>query len=315
MHSHICLLAAIAVTAPLSALPETKQDLSVWKEGPQFPVPDHDITGATLGSSFYVAGGCGVAPSEKKVHYYDLLWALDAKSQNWRVAAMLSEKRVYCSTVAFDKKIWIISGSIVAHDGITHADNGVRIYDPSTKLMSVGPSCLTPRSMPLALVANNRIYLMGNKPGGMESIGLGESAWRGEPNSPPGDGPLAGVSLDGKLYVMMPGSGLGIYDPLTRTWETVKPPLIARSAQMAAYHGELWVMGGRVGDGRKTMIYSPSSHIWRGGPDLPVGLAWGASGVLDDTLVLAGGKAKNFFSDKTYLLTEPPQNARSFPTK
>lgn len=151
---------------------------------------------------------------------------------------------------------------------------------------------------------------MGNRPGGMESIGLGEKVWRKEPNPPPGDGSFAGASLDGKLFVMMPGTGLGVYDPVTGTWETLKPPLIARSAQMAAYYGELWVMGGRVKDGKKTMIYNPMTQVWRAGPDLPVGLAWGASGVLDDTLVLVGGKAEHFFSDKTYLLKNPVQQNR-----
>ena len=215
MHALICWIAALAAASPLIALPETNQAISSWKEGPRFPVPDHDITGATLGSSFYVAGGCAVAPAAKlrpatTINYG--CWILDYKTGG--SAATLPEKRFYCATVAFDKKIWIISGSIVAPDGTTHPDSGVRIYDPSTGNMGVGPSCLTPRSMPLALVANNRIYLMGNKPGGMESIGLGEKVWRTEPNPPPGDGPFAGASLNEKLFVMMPGE---------RGWEFLIP--------------------------------------------------------------------------------------------
>jgi hypothetical protein len=310
MHTLICWIAALAAASPLIALTETNQDRSAWKEGPLFPVPDHDITGATLGSSFYVAGGCAVAPAEVTTSYYDKLWVLDSGLQNWRVAATLPEKRFYCATVAFDKKIWIISGSIVAPDGTTHPDSGVRIYDPSTGNMGVGPSCLTPRSMPLALVANNRIYLMGNKPGGMESIGLGEKVWRTEPNPPPGDGPLAGASLNEKIFVMMPCKGLEIFDPPTGVWETVHSPMLVRSPQMTACRGEIWVMGGRGGDGRRTMIWNPSTREWRDGPALPLGLAWGAAGVLDNTIVLGGGKAEHFFSDRTYLLNNSVQQNR-----
>ena len=67
--------------------------------------------------------------------------------------------------------------------------------------------------MPVGLAASDRLYVMGNRPGCMESIGPEEHAWRREPSVPSGDGPLAGASLENKLYVMMPNAGLGIFDP------------------------------------------------------------------------------------------------------
>jgi hypothetical protein len=170
------------------------------------------------------------------------------------------------------------------------------------------------RPMPMALVAGGRLYVIGNErdkydqPGQMESISAGEINWRREPDGPTGMGPLAGASLDGKLYLAVPNRGLAIYDTSTKQWEldgTFKP----RSCQMTAYRGEIWMMGGRDTAGEdQTLIYSPLTKHWRQGPLLPRPLSWGAAEVVDGKLIVTGGAAsygKDYlYNDLTFVLRE-----------
>jgi N-acetylneuraminic acid mutarotase len=137
----------------------------------------------------------------------------------------------------------------------------------------------------------------------MESIGHGETDWRPEPDLPPGPGPLVGTALDDKLYIEVPHTGLAIYDPKTRAWSMVPHLPIGRSSEMAAYHGEIWIMGGRdMPSGWPTYIFNPRTAAWSEGPTLPEQLNWGAAGSLGDTLILTGGAGAGYYSDRTYML-------------
>lgn len=284
-----------------------------WGIVTRMPASNHDLTAAVLGDKFYVAGGLTAEWGfPTRSHPFDELWELDTKRWRWRVAGKFGRGRIYCATAAFAGKIWIIGGDVIEADGTRHAVTTVQIYDPRTGKVTEGVPNTLARPMPIALAANGRLYVMGNErdkydqPGQMESIGVGETVWRREPDGPAGMGPLAGATLDDKLYVAVRDRGLAIYDPATKRWE-VDSSFKPRSCQMTAYRGEIWMLGGRDTAGEdQTLIYAPKTKSWRPGPRLPRPLSWGAAEVVNDQLIVTGGAAsygKDYlYNDLTFVL-------------
>jgi hypothetical protein len=155
--------------------------------------------------------------------------------------------------------------------------------------------------MPLAVHIGKRIYVAGNDK--LLSIGIGESKWKAEPDMPMGKGlkALAGCVWKEQFYVTVPKLGLVAFDPQAHAWNLVSAEWQPRSAEVAAFRDELWVMGGReIGDGRTTMIFD--GKVWRRGPDLPRELAWGAAAVVNGRLMVTGGAAGRCYNDRTFLL-------------
>ena len=244
---------------------------------------------------------------------FDELWELDTKTWKWRAAGSFGRGRIYCATAAFDGKIWIVGGDVIESNGTRHAVTTVQIYDPRTGTMTNGVPNTIARPMPMALAAGDRLYVVGNakdhyeEPGQMESIGVGESKWRREPDGPPGMGPLAGATLDGKLYIAVKDRGLAIFDTQASRWEPVDGTYKPRSSQMTAYQGEIWMMGGRDTAGEdQTLIYSPKTKTWRKGLQMPRPLSWGAAEVVNGRLIVTGGAASYgrdyLYNDLTFVL-------------
>ncbi len=295
--------------------PTTVATQQQWEIVARMPASNHDLTAAVLSNKFYVAGGLTAEWGfPTRSHPFDELWELDTKNWQWRVAGKFGRGRIYCATAAFDNKIWIIGGDVIETDGTRHAVTTVQLFDPRNSTVSAGIPNTIARPMPIALAAGGRLYVMGNErdkydqPGRMESIGAGEKVWRGEPDAPTGMGPLAGATLDGKLYVAVRDRGLVIFDTTIKRWElddSFKP----RSCQMTAYRGEIWMMGGRDTAGEdQTLIYSPLTKKWRQGPLLPRPLSWGAAEVVNGKLIITGGAAsygKDYlYNDLTFVLRE-----------
>lgn len=288
-----------------------------WEPVARMPASNHDLTAAVLGDKFYVAGGLTAEWGfPTRSHPFDELWELETKRWQWRVVGRFGRGRIYCATAAFAGKIWIIGGDVIEADGIRHAVTTVQLYDPRTGKVTESVPNTIARPMPLALAANGRLYVMGNErdkydqPGQLESLGVGETVWRREPEGPTGMGPLAGVALGGKLYVAVRDRGLAIYDTATKRWE-VDALFKPRSCQMTAYRGEIWLLGGRDTAGEdQTLIYSPKTKSWRPGPRLPRPLSWGAAEVVNGRLIVTGGAAsygKDYlYNDLTFVLRERP---------
>ncbi len=102
----------------------------------------------------------------------------------------------------------------------------------------------------------------------------------------------------------MPDTGLAVFDPATHAWSVIPGPTQSRSAQIAAWRDELWIMGGvDLAVPNETRIYNPAQRTWRRGPSLPNALAWGAAGVVDDQLVIAGGAWREPTARRGYVFT------------
>lgn len=284
-----------------------------WQAMTRMPISNHDLTAAVLDGKFYVAGGLTADYGfPARSHPFNELWELNPKTWSWRVAAKLFRDRIYCATAAFDGKVWVIGGDVIEPDGKRFAVTTVELIEPHTGNVMQGIASTIARPMPLALEANGRLYVMGNareqydQPGKMESLGKGETAWRPEPDGPAGMGPLAGASLDDNLYVIVPKKGLAIFAAKASRWELIVPPGgIPRSCQMAAYRGEIWMLGGQdIADKTQTLIFNPRTQQFRKGPPLPRPNSWGAAATVNGKLIVTGGAALRSETDRIYIYND-----------
>ncbi len=284
-----------------------------WQAMTRMPISNHDLTAAVLGGKFYVAGGLTADYGfPARSHPFDEVWELNPGNWSWRVAAKLFRARIYCATAAFDDKIWVLGGDVIEPNGKRYAITTVEMIDPHTGNVTNGIPSTIARPMPLALEANGRLYVMGNpreqydQPGKMESISSGEKTWRQEPDGPAGMGPLAGASLDDKLYVIVPKKGLAIFDAKASRWEVVVPPGgVPRSCQMAAYRGEIWMLGGQdIADKSQALIFNPRTRQFRQGPALPRSNSWGAAATVNGKLIVTGGAALRSETDRIYIYND-----------
>ena len=301
--------------ALLFALPVVR-GAEPWQTVAHMPADNHDLTAAVVGGKFYVAGGAtDDFKGTGKFHAFDEIRELDSRSWSWRAVAKFSRPCIYCATAAFEARVWVVGGDVLHEDNRRRASALVEIYDPLTGALTGAPDLPVALPNPLALAAAGRLWVVGarnrTERGQFASIGPGETAWRVEPEALPKMWALAGAALDDKLYVCVPDTGLAVFDPATRAWSVIPGPAQPRSAQVAAWRGELWIMGGvDLAERTATHIYNPAQRTWRSGPDLPTPLAWGAAGVVADQLVVTGGawqdgppeNRKYIFTDRTMAL-------------
>jgi glucose/arabinose dehydrogenase len=302
-------------SAPARAAAPVQAD-SPWRMAARMPASNHDISAAVVNGRIYVAGGhthnWGY-PSRD--HFFDELWELDPSTWTWRVAAKLSRTRVYCSTVAFGDRVWIVGGDVFDDGKQRVSTTLVESYDPRTGQMTREPDLPVAVPVPLTGVAGGRLWMVGSRdrqePARFASIGPGEKAWRTEPDALPAMWALSGAALNDRLYACVPNVGLAEFDPATSRWTLIPGPSKPRSSQVAAWRGELWLVGGcDLAHWGEVSIYNPTSRTWRRGPTLPIQVAWGAAAVVNDQLVVMGGagvhptpNAREYdFSDRTFVL-------------
>ena len=111
---------------------------------------------------------------------------------------------------------------------------------------------------------------------------------------------MAGGTWGDNFFLTIPKLGLARFDV---AWSIAGPQYQPRSPQVAAFRQAIWVMGGReAADGRATRIFDTVTREWHSGPDLPRELAWGAAGVVDGRLIVAGGADGRCYNNRTFLL-------------
>lgn len=267
-----------------------------WGLAARLPGANHDLSGDVMKNKFYVAGGQTAEWGYPAVrHIFDELLEFDGTTL--RTAAKLTHPRYYNATSHLDGKVWIIGGCVRDKDWQAHDLDTVEIWDPTTQSIAPGPKLPAKIEMAAAQNIAGRIYVAGAPLGALPasplplySIGPGESAWRNEPDGPPGRKNIAAVAVEGKFYVLIPDTGLSVFDPATKRWTVLNLPERARSSQLAAHGGEIWIMGGRdIPSQSTTLIYNPKTGNSRRGPELPRELSWGVGFSLQGKLYLAGG--------------------------
>lgn len=285
-----------------------------WELVARMPGSNHDLSGDLLDGHFFMSGGRTNAWGfPARLHDFAEVFRLSFDRQagrgQWDVIAQLPHPLVHCGTSQLDGRVLVVGGDRIDAEGQRHQQDAVFLIDPDTGAVATGPATRWPRPMPIALHVAGRVYVAGNphgavdEPGRLESLGVGEQAWRQEPDGPTGFGPLAGCVLGEEIYLAVPQQSLGVFNTRTSRWRTVAVPRPPRSCQMAGYKGEVWLLGGRgVRDGREVQIYDPATDRWRLGPDLPRELVWGCAAVVDGRLMVTGGAAGACYSNRTWML-------------
>lgn len=278
---------------------------------------NHDIFSVVSRDRLYVAGGWagqwGLPPA---AHVLDELFAYDPRIGYWEIVSRLREPRRYNGIAAMDGRVWVVGGETrtPGWEGEGQVLYTVDIYDPASGTWGPGPSLHTARTDPFVLSCNGRIYAIGGaahnggpKLDSVESIGPGENTWRPETPLPEPTRQGHACALDGVIYCASI-DGIFAFDTSSERWDDAfpQPGEIGQAPLTATYRGEVWVMGGFRD--RRTRCYNPATRTWRAGPDLPVGLAWGAAAVMDGRLILVGGAHWSerhqaiVFDDRTYIL-------------
>ena len=286
---------------------------------------NHDIFSVVCRDKLYVAGDWagqwGLPPA---AHVLDELFAFDPRTGYWEIVSRMREPRRYNGIAEMNGQIWVIGGETrtPGWKGEGQVLYTTDIYDPASRTWSPGPSLNVARTDPFVVSCNSRIYAIGGaahnsgpKLDSVESIGSGEDTWRLEPSLPEPTRQGHACVLDGVIYCASI-DGIFAFDSSSGRWDddSPQPGEIGQAPLAAAYRGEIWIMGGFKD--QQTRCYNPTTRTWRAGPDLPVGLAWGAAAVMDGRLIVAGGAHRSaghqavVFDDRTYVLRDDTGAAR-----
>jgi N-acetylneuraminic acid mutarotase len=173
-----------------------------------------DAAAAVIGGTVYIVGGRTWTPDS--VFMDNSMWAYDAASDHWTIAAPIPTKRAFLAVGVVNGVLYAIGG-----DSSTGGQEGwgpcclntVEAYDPSTNTWTSKAPLHTPRAAAAAAVVNGTLYVFG-----------------GENNG-------AGLS------------SVEAYDPATDSWtELGSMPYSRLGMVAAASHGAIFALGGIARD-------------------------------------------------------------------
>lgn len=192
----------------------------------------------------------------------------------------------------------------VAYEGRLYAlggfgDNrGVKRYDPASDSWSVLAPLPGGRHHLAAFADAGYLYAVGGAAvGGGDAVAaafrydIAANTWEVAPGLSPTYGSQAAL-LNGRAYIGYGDGSLEEYDLRERTARRVRAPdAIERDhAQVLAFQGEIWVLGGRTPDQRTVAIYDPAAQSWRAGPSFLHARGGFAAAVVDDQILITGGE-------------------------
>lgn len=195
----------------------------------------------------------------------------------------------------------------IVHEGKLYALGGYgdnrafKRYDPAGNSWSALPALPGGRHHLAAFATAGSIYAVGGAPvGGGDSTSpafrfdIARATWEPVPELSWTYGSQAAM-VNGRAYIGTGDGSLEEYDPRQRAVRRVRPPdQIERDhAQVLAFLGEIWVIGGRSPETRTTAIYDPVSETWRAGPSFLHGRGGFAAAVVDEQIVMTGGEQLN----------------------
>ena len=176
-------------------------------------------------------------------------------------------------------------------------------YDAATNAWTAMPPLPAGRDHGQSLAIDGDYYFTGgfgdNAPDGASGwrFRFAESRWESIPELP-NVGAHGAATLNGFAYFAS-GSGVWQYNPRTREKRFISGDTRGPRdhAQLAAFQGELWSMGGRgFNNGAHSIvsIFDPASETWRAGPPLGQRRSGFAAAANGTTLFVAGGERLDF---------------------
>ncbi|MBL8299826.1 MAG: hypothetical protein JNN30_15925 [Rhodanobacteraceae bacterium] len=224
---------------------------------------------------------------------------------NWVEAARMPDPaQSEHAAVAYEGKLYALGG---------YGDNtGFKRYDPGSDSWSVLPALPGGRHHLAAFADRGAIYAVGGAPiGGGDSTSkafrydMARTAW--EPVSElSGTYGSQAAMLNGRAYIGRSDGSLEEFDPRQRAVRNIRAPdTVERDhAQVIAFLGEIWVLGGRSPDTRTTAIYDPVSESWRAGPSFLHVRGGFAAAVVDNQILITGGEWLSGFNMSLVGMTE-----------
>jgi N-acetylneuraminic acid mutarotase len=248
-----------------------------WSKRAPFPEPSEELLGAAADDRLYVFAG--LAPGWKP---RALVYEYDPVSDKWRKKKPMALPSHHVALADYNGKIYAFGGFVLPTSGPpawTPIDNAWE-YDPVTDDWRALAPMPSRRGAANAVVANNRIYVIG------------------------------GVVPAGKEASVHPSrahKSVGTveeYDPASNTWRERTPMALPRNhATAAAVNGKIYVIGGRVGGAFITSgssnvdvveEYDPANDVW--GPPrakMPSARSAIASGVFGGRIYVTGGEGQD----------------------
>ncbi|MGB0133835.1 Kelch repeat-containing protein [Dokdonella sp.] len=176
---------------------------------------------------------------------------------------------------------------------------GFKRYDPATNQWATLSQLPAGRDHLSAFSIDGGVfYTGGSANGGGETGSSGyrydvlDGTWEARPELPFNYGSRAAV-LNGRVFIGTSSGDLWEYEPRQRTRRLIRRPVDSSQrdhAQIQAFLGEIWVIGGRSPETNRVAIYDPVSETWRAGPLTNNFRGGFGAAVVGHQIVIGGGE-------------------------
>jgi hypothetical protein len=176
---------------------------------------------------------------------------------------------------------------------------GFKRYDASSERWTTLPAMPAGRDHLAAFALGGSVYYTGGGnswPGDQEQLtyryDVTSNRWHPVSGFRYSFGSQAAV-LNGRAYIGHTDGTLQEYDPrqgAVRLIAAPRPAINRDHAQVLAFQGEIWVLGGRRPETGSVAIYDPVTETWRAGPAMQRPRGGFAAAVVDEQIVVAGGE-------------------------
>ena len=192
----------------------------------------------------------------------------------------------------------VLNGKLYALGGFGDP-RGFKRYDPLVNQWETLTPLPSGRHHLSAFAHDGGVYYGGGDSSGGGEPGLGgyrydvaTNLWEPRPELPADFGSRAAV-LHGRVFLGTTSGELLEYDPRQRISRHIANPVNQDErdhAQVQAFLGEIWIIGGRSPETSSVVIYDPASEQWRTGPRLRHFRGGAAATVVGHQLMISGGE-------------------------
>ncbi len=192
----------------------------------------------------------------------------------------------------------VLDGKLYALGGFGDP-RGFKRYDPASNQWTTLTPMPSGRHHLSAFALDGGVYYSGGAFSGGGEPGLGgyrydvaSNLWEARPELFADYGSRAAV-LHGRAFLGTSTGALWEYDPRQRISRLINNPVNQNErdhAQVQAFLGEIWVIGGRSPETSTVVIFDPVSEQWRAGPRINAFRGGFAATVVGNQLMISGGE-------------------------
>jgi hypothetical protein len=317
MH-RFALIGLILGPAACAAPPAPAAPPATWNVLADIPDPQLGCAGAVLNGKLHIIGGCTIVGGASKAHQM-----FDPKTGAWAQKAPLPERSGWPAVAVYKGKIYSFGGDCKGIDAKLMARSFV--YDPAKDAWADIAPLPAPRSYAAATTVGEFIYIYGARTLRRDTDDL--STWRYDPDENTytrmADLPEAARFItqgyhNGCIYVIHGetrketyANGVLVYDIVHNEWKKLDLPrtqtkwTLTQHSTDLVLGSRLYVAGGKPPKAKRTRVvtwFDMKAKTFGEVEPLPEGRCCGAGGIIDGTMVLAGG----FWEDVNDLTTCKP---------